>query len=113
MSETIFSKIIRKEIPAKIVFEDEHCLVFHDIAPKAPVHVLVIPKKPIQSVACIEPEDQHLIGHLFLVIRQVAEQLNLDKGYRVITNCGDEGGQEVQHLHFHVLGGCKLSWSPA
>ena len=113
MTETIFSKIIRKEIPAKIVFEDDLCLAFHDIAPEAPVHVLVIPKKPIRSVAEIEPEDHALIGHLFSVIRQVADQLGLEKGYRVITNCGEEGGQEVLHLHFHLLGGRQLAWTPA
>lgn len=112
MSETIFSKIIRKEIPANIVYEDDRCMVFHDIAPVAPVHVLVIPKQPIRSVAAIAPGDAPLIGHLFEVIRNVADQLGLDGGYRVVTNCGDDAGQEVQHLHFHVIGGKKLSWPP-
>ncbi len=113
MSETVFSKIIRKEIPAKIVHEDDLCLAFHDINPRAPVHVLVIPKKPIVSVEDIEPEDQALIGHLFLVIRIVAKSLGIaEGGYRVVTNCGRDGGQEVPHLHFHVLGGRSLSWPP-
>ncbi len=113
MSETVFSKIIRKEIPAKIVHEDDLCLAFHDIHPRAPVHVLVIPKKPIVSVEDIEPEDQALIGHLFLVIRIVAKSLGIaEGGYRVVTNCGRDGGQEVPHLHFHVLGGRSLSWPP-
>ena len=113
MSETVFSKIIRKEIPAKIVHEDEWCLAFHDIHPRAPVHVLVIPKKPIVSVEDIQPEDQELIGHLFLVIRSVAKSLGIaEGGYRVVTNCGRDGGQEVPHLHFHVLGGRSLSWPP-
>ena len=112
MPETIFSKIIRKEIPAQVVYEDDQCLAFHDIAPKAPVHVLIIPKKPIENVDDIEPEDAPLIGHLFCVMRQIAADLKLEKGYRVITNCGEEGGQEVQHLHFHLLGGRKLSWPP-
>ncbi len=91
--------IINKEIPAKIVYEDELCLAFHDIQPQAPVHVLVIPKKPIVSVAALGHEDQSLVGHLFLKIAEIARQLGLDsKGYRVITNIGDEGGQSVHHF---------------
>ncbi|MEZ6087547.1 MAG: histidine triad nucleotide-binding protein [Pirellulaceae bacterium] len=95
MPETIFSKIIRKEIPADIVYEDEDCLAFHDIAPKAPVHVLIIPKKPIENIDDLESNDAPLIGHMFCVIRRIAAELNLQKGYRVVTNCGKEGGQEV------------------
>ena len=112
MPETIFTKIINKEIPANIVHEDDDCLVFHDIAPKAPVHLLAIPKKPIQSMAHIEQADQAVIGHLMHVIRKVADDMGLEAGYRVVTNCGDDGGQEVQHIHFHILGGRKLSWPP-
>lgn len=113
MSETVFSKIIRKEIPAKIVYEDDLSLAFHDIHPRAPVHVLVIPKKPIESVEAIEADDQSLIGHLFLVIQKVARELGVaESGYRVIANCRRHGGQEVPHLHFHVLGGRPLSWPP-
>jgi len=113
MSEkTIFKKIIDRDIKADILFEDDHCLAFHDIAPKAPVHVLVIPKKEIQSVAEMGEEDQLLIGRIFLAIRDLAQQLNLDDGYRVVTNIGNEGGQSVPHLHFHLLGGRRLSWPP-
>ncbi len=113
MSESIFSKIIRKEIPAKIVYEDELSLAFHDINPKAPVHVLVIPKKVIPSVEEITAEDQSLIGHLYLVIQKVARQLEIaENGYRVVVNCRRDGGQEVPHLHFHLLGGRSLAWPP-
>lgn len=112
MTDTIFGKIIRKEIPANIVHEDDQCLAFHDVAPKAPVHVLVIPKKPIRSVAEIDDDDAALIGHIFCVIRQIAADLELEDGYRVVTNIGSDGGQEVEHLHFHVLGGRKLTWPP-
>ncbi len=113
MPETIFSKIIRKEIPAKIVYEDELSLAFHDIAPKAPVHVLVIPKKPIVSVEEIAEEDAPLIGHLYLVLQKVARELGIaENGYRVVVNCRQDGGQEVPHLHFHLLGGRKLTWPP-
>lgn len=113
MSDTVFSKIIRKEIPAKIVYEDDLSLAFHDIAPKAPTHVLIIPKKPIPSLEEVEPEDQALIGHLFLVLQKVARQLGIaEHGYRVAINCREGGGQEVPHLHLHLLGGRKLSWPP-
>ncbi len=113
MTETIFSKIIRKEIPAKIVFEDELCLAFHDVSPQSPVHVLVIPKKPIVSLEHIEPEDQPLLGHLWMVIQRVARQLEISEtGYRVVVNCGKDGGQSVDHLHFHILGGRSLAWPP-
>ncbi len=113
MADTIFGKIIRKEIPAKIVHEDEHCLAFHDVAPQAPVHVLVIPKKPIVSIAHLQPEDAALMGYLLVTIQQVAKQLNLaDSGYRVVANSGSDGGQSVDHLHFHILGGRPLKWPP-
>lgn len=113
MSEkTIFRKIIDREIPADIVYEDEKCLAFRDIDPKAPTHVLVIPKKEIASVDDIADEDQALIGHLYLVIRNLARDLNLANGYRVVVNCGNEGGQAVDHLHFHLLGGRQMKWPP-
>ncbi len=113
MSETIFSKIIRKEIPANIVYEDDLSLAFYDIHPKAPTHILIIPKKPIISVEEIEAEDQALIGHLYLVIQKVARQVGIaEGGYRVVVNCRRNGGQEVPHLHFHLLGGRPLSWPP-
>lgn len=108
----VFERIIRKEIPADIVFEDDQCIVFKDIRPAAPVHLLAVPKKPIASVDAVEPDDEPLVGHLFYVIRQVAAKLGLDGGYRVVANCGRDAGQEVMHLHFHVLGGRQLSWPP-
>jgi histidine triad (HIT) family protein len=112
-NETVFSKIIARQLPADIVYEDEQVLAFRDIQPRAPVHVLVIPKKPIPSVAQIDDEDGPLLGHLWLVLRRVAQEQGLaDGGYRVVVNCGDDGGQEVPHLHFHLLGGRRLSWPP-
>ncbi len=113
MADTIFGKIIRKEIPARIVHEDEYCLAFHDVAPQAPIHVLVIPKKPIQSLEQLTGEDAPLLGHLWLVIQQVARELGVaDSGYRVVVNCGPDAGQSVDHLHFHVLGNRQLTWPP-
>ena len=110
--ETIFKKIIDREIPADIVYEDELCLAFRDISPQSPTHVLVIPKKEIASVDDIGEEDKPLIGHLILVVRQLAQQLSLTNGYRVVVNCGADGGQAVDHLHFHLLGGRELCWPP-
>ena len=113
MSETIFSKIIRKEIPAKIVYEDQWSLAFADIHPQAPTHVLVIPKKPIRSLAEATEEDKELLGHLQLVVAKVAETCGLSQGgYRVVTNIGSDGGQSVPHLHYHILGGRPLDWPP-
>lgn len=113
MSETIFSKIIRKEIPAKIVYEDDLVLAFHDVSPKAPVHVLVIPKKPIGSLQSASDEDLQTLGHLQRVIAQIADDLKIsESGYRVVTNIGRDGGQSVAHLHYHVLGGRAMEWPP-
>ncbi len=110
MSEkTIFKRIIDREIPAKIVFEDDRCLAFEDIHPQAPVHLLVIPKKEIASLAEAGEEDAALLGHLLLVVRKLAVEQGLAHGYRVALNCGPEGGQMVPHLHFHLLGGRGLS----
>ena len=109
---TIFQKIIDKEIPADIVFEDDCCLAFHDVAPQAPTHVLVIPKKPIQSVDDISDADTQLVGHIWNVIRNLASELSLSGGYRVVVNCGEDGGQSVDHLHFHILGGRSMNWPP-
>ncbi len=110
--KTIFKRIIDREIPADVIFEDEHCLAFHDVNPQAPTHVLVIPKKEIPSLDAVADEDQPLIGHLHGVIRDLARQLGLGDGYRVVVNCGSDGGQAVDHLHFHLLGGRPLSWPP-
>ncbi len=110
---TIFKKIIDREIPADIVYEDDLCLAFRDISPKAPVHVLVIPKKEIENVAALQPEDQALAGHLLLQCGHIARELGIEEsGYRVIANCGTHGGQSVNHLHFHILAGRQLKWPP-
>lgn len=109
---TIFGKIIAREIPADFVHEDDLCIAIRDIAPKAPTHILVIPKKPIVSLADLTPEDEAIMGRCVLVASQVAERFGLDNGYRLVVNCGREGGQEVPHLHFHLLGGRPLTWPP-
>jgi histidine triad (HIT) family protein len=110
---TIFARIIRGEIPADKVYEDEHVVAFRDISPQAPVHVLVVPRKPIVSVADAQPEDAALLGRLFLAAAQVARELGLaDDGYRLVTNIGRHGGQSVAHLHIHLLGGRQLHWPP-
>lgn len=110
--KNVFQRIIDKEIPAKIIYEDDRCLAFHDVAPQAPVHVLVIPKQAIVSVATVADDDADLVAHMWLVIRDLAKQLKLDSGYRVVINCGRDGGQSVDHLHFHLLGGRSLKWPP-
>ncbi len=109
---TIFKKIIDKEIPANIIYEDDRCLAFHDVAPQAPTHVLVIPKKEIASLAELDDGDADLIGHMYIVIRNLARELGLGDGYRVVVNSGRDGGQSVDHLHFHLLGGRQLKWPP-
>ena len=109
MQDCIFCKIINKEIPANVVYEDEDVLAFRDIHPMAPVHVLIIPKKHIKSLMEITTEDEKLIGKLHTVIKEVAKQENIETtGFRVINNCGDDGMQVVKHLHFHLLGGKNL-----
>ncbi len=113
MADTIFGKIIRGEVPAKKVHEDEHCLAFHDISAQAPTHVLVIPKKPIESLEQVADEDAALLGHIWTTIPKIARQLGIaQSGYRVVVNCGRDGGQSVDHLHFHILGGRALKWPP-
>ena len=112
MSKTIFKRIIDGEIPARIVHDDDLCLAFHDVSPQAPTHVLVIPKRPIASLADLSAEDAPLLSHLWIVIRKLAKDLKLDGGYRVVVNCGPDGGQSVDHLHFHLLGGRRMTWPP-
>lgn len=102
---SIFTKIIDREIPADIVYEDDLCMAFRDINPKAPVHVLVIPKREIVSLADLTADDQSLVGHCVLALSKIAAQEGLDDGYKMLVNCGEAGGQEVPHLHFHLLGG--------
>lgn len=108
MEDCLFCKIIKGEIPSEKVYEDEKILAFKDIHPKAPVHVLVIPKKHIASAQEIKIEDEALIGKIFTVIKKIAEEQGLYNGYRIVNNCGKDGGQEVMHLHFHLLGGKTL-----
>jgi histidine triad (HIT) family protein len=112
MSKTIFKRIIDGEIPAKIIYQDDQCLAFHDVTPQAPTHVLVIPKKEIASLAEVTDGDAALLGHIWTVIPKLARQLNLADGYRVVVNCGPLAGQSVNHLHFHILGGRPLTWPP-
>ena len=113
MPETIFSKIIRKEIPAKIVFEDDLSLAFHDLNAQAPVHVLIIPKRQIDSLEDASADDARLLGHLQIVAQQVARKLGIhESGYRVVMNCGRDGGQSVGHIHYHLLGGRAMDWPP-
>lgn len=113
MPETIFGKIIAREIPAKIVYEDDDVLAFHDVTPQAPTHVLVIPKKPIANLLDTGPDDTVLLGKLMQASVHVAKTLGLaDDGFRVVVNCGPHGGQSVDHLHLHVLGGRHMKWPP-
>jgi histidine triad (HIT) family protein len=109
---TIFKKIIDREIPAKIVFEDGLALAFHDVNPQAPTHVLVIPKQEIAGLDAAGEGDGALLGHLLLVAKRVAYELGLKDGYRVVINNGPDGGQTVDHLHVHVLGGRAMGWPP-
>ena len=111
-TDTIFGKIIRREIPADIVYEDELALAFRDIQPQAPVHILVIPKQPIAKLSDAESQDHRLMGHLLLTAKRVADQAGLADGYRVVINTGAEGGQTVDHLHLHILGGRSMQWPP-
>ena len=109
MDDCIFCKIIKKEIPSSIVYEDAEILAFRDINPVAPVHILVIPKKHIESVLELNEKDEKLIGRIYTVINKTAKQEGIDeKGFRIVVNCGEDGGQEVKHLHFHIIGGKKL-----
>ena len=109
MNDCLFCKIIKKEIPSTIVCEDEEILAFRDINPVAPVHVLVIPKKHISSLTNLEEQDEVIVGKIYGVINKIAKQENIfESGFRVIVNCGEDGGQEVKHLHFHLIGGKKL-----
>ena len=113
MSETIFTKIINKEIPADILYEDELALAFKDINPQAPVHFLVIPKKPIATINDITLQDREIIGHLSLVAAKIANDLGVaEQGFRTVMNCNEFGGQTVYHIHLHVLAGKPMGWPP-
>ncbi len=113
MSDCIFCKIVNGEIPSKKIYEDENVYAFYDISPEAPVHFLVIPKEHIKSANYITKENSNIIAHIFEVINKITSELGISKdGYRIVNNCGKLGGQEVDHLHFHVLGGRELKWPP-
>ena len=112
MAETIFAKIIRREIPAQIEQEDEMCLGFHDVAPHAPTNTLVIPNKRLPRLTEVTDADTPLLGHLMRVATEIAMKLNLANGFRLVVNCGTDGGQTVDHLHIHLLGGRSLRWPP-
>ena len=112
MAKTIFKRIIDGEIPAKIIYQDDQCLAFHDVSPQAPTHVLIIPKKEIASLNQLTADDAALIGHIWTLIPRLARELGLSEGYRVVVNCGPHAGQSVDHLHFHLLGGRPLAWPP-
>ena len=110
---TLFEKIVARQIPARIAYEDDQVLAFHDIDPKAPVHVLLVPKKAIARIGMAAPEDQALLGHLLLKAAEVANQLGLkETGYRLVINNGPHGGESVPHLHCHILGGRPMTWPP-
>jgi histidine triad (HIT) family protein len=110
---TLFEKIIAREIPADIVFEDDQCLAFRDISPQAPIHILIIPKKPVARIGAAEVDDQSLLGHLLLTAADIACRKNIaPTGYRLVINNGPHGGETVPHLHIHLLGGRHLTWPP-
>ncbi len=111
--DTIFHKIIRKEIAAKIVFEDDLLVAFRDISPQAPTHILVVPRKNLASLREVSPVDKELLGHMLTVCSELARDEGLsESGYRVVINAGEDGGQTVYQLHMHLLGGRKLTWPP-
>lgn len=112
LKDNLFKKIIDREIPAQIVYEDERCLAFRDINPQAPTHVLLIPRKVVATHDELTEEDKDLLGHLHLTAVKLAAQLGLGDGYRLVINCRDQGGQTVPHLHFHLLGGRHMGWPP-
>ena len=110
--KTLFERIIAQEIPAKIEFEDDLCIVIHDIDPQAPTHLLTIPKQVIPRISDADPAQEALLGHLLLTATSVAAKLNLENGFRIVINNGKDGGETVPHLHVHVLGGRYMAWPP-
>lgn len=110
--DCLFCKIINGEIPSEKIYEDELVYVFNDIDAQAPVHFLIVPKKHIVSADDLKEEDKELIGHVFLVASKISKQLGVENGYRIVNNCKEDGGQTVEHIHFHVLGKRKLNWPP-
>jgi len=112
MTKTLFERIVAREIPAKVEFEDDRCIVIHDIDPKAPVHLLIIPKKVIARLGAAEAADEPLLGHLLWVAGMLAGKLNLDQGFRVVANSGPDAGESVPHIHLHLLAKRKMGWPP-
>ena len=112
MADNIFLKIIGKQIPAKVAYEDDLCLAFHDRNPQAPVHVLIIPKKVIRTHADVTDDDKLVLGHIHVVAAKLAKDLGLNDGYRLVINCDERAGQTVPHLHLHLLGGRDFTWPP-
>jgi histidine triad (HIT) family protein len=110
--DCIFCKIANGEIPSNKAYEDDKCLAFYDLDPQAPTHVLIIPKEHIESARCITPENSEIVAHIFEVAAKLAQELNLDGGFRIVNNCDKDGGQTVMHLHFHLLGGRAMAWPP-
>ncbi|WP_372996702.1 histidine triad nucleotide-binding protein [Lutispora sp.] len=113
MKDCIFCKIVKGEIPCSKVYEDDKVLAFNDINPEAPVHVLIVPKTHVQSIMDLKEDEYQLIGHVFKVTSKIAKDLKVDeKGFRIVNNIGEDGGQTVPHVHFHLLGGRALQWPP-
>ncbi|MBT3470604.1 MAG: histidine triad nucleotide-binding protein [Opitutae bacterium] len=112
MGKTLFEKIMTGEIPGQIEYEDDLCIALRDINPQAPIHLLIIPRKPIPRVGEASKEDQATLGHLLLTAGQIAKNLNLENGFRIVINNGEDGGETVPHLHVHLLGGRQLDWPP-
>ena len=113
MDDCIFCKIIKKQIPCELLYEDESVIGFKDISPEAPVHIVIIPKVHISNLNFLSEDSANIIGHIFIVAKKIAEDLGVSEtGYRVVSNCGKHGGQTVQHIHFHLLAGRMLKWPP-
>ena len=111
-AKTLFEKIIDKEVPAKIEYEDKLCLAIHDINPKAPVHILIIPKKAIVRLSAVKVNDKKILGHLLLIASTMAKKLKCESGFRVVINNGSQANEEIPHLHLHVIGGRQMNWPP-
>ena len=112
MSDCLFCKIVNGDIPSNKVYEDDKIMVFHDVDPQAPVHVLIIPKKHIDSLDTVQEEDADLLAYIMLKVKDIAAELGLENGYRLVNNCGEDGLQTVKHLHFHLLGKRRMNWPP-
>ena len=112
MADTLFAKIINRQIPADIVYEDDLCLAFKDVNPQAPVHLLLVPKKPLDRLANAASEDAALLGHMLLAVGKITRELKIDGGFRLVINNGEDGGQTVFHLHMHIMAGRRFHWPP-